>query len=103
MLRDDALKAELAGMLEHGHADLALHMLIVLDAVACFGQQLGKPGLAGVERVGAYIVTSDCQQIERQQPSALRLPQMQSVNSATPPWPRMTASPSMTMASTISG
>jgi hypothetical protein len=39
-------------MLEHGHA-VALHMLIVLDAVACFGKQLGKPGLAGVEGVGA--------------------------------------------------
>jgi hypothetical protein len=53
-------KAELAGVLEHGHADLALHVLIVLDAVAGFGQQVGKPGLAGVERVGAYIVTANC-------------------------------------------
>jgi hypothetical protein len=32
-------------MLDHGHADLALHMLIVLDAVAGFGQQLASRAL----------------------------------------------------------
>ena len=42
-LGNAAVKPPLAGVLEHGRADL--------DAVAGLSKQLGQPGLSGVERL----------------------------------------------------
>jgi hypothetical protein len=55
-------------VLERGGADLG-QVLIDLDAVAGFGEQLGQPGLAGVQRLRPDIVAAERQQqIEGDQP-----------------------------------
>jgi hypothetical protein len=49
VFRDDALRAELAGMGEDRRA-IALEVLAVLDPGRSVGEELGKPALALLER-----------------------------------------------------
>jgi hypothetical protein len=65
VLRDDAFQPQLAGVLEHDGSDLALCVLIELDTVARFGQQLFEPVFSGVKRLRADTVAANGQQNRR--------------------------------------
>jgi hypothetical protein len=70
MLRNDTLKPELAGVLEHRRSNRAFHVLTELNAIDGLRQQLSQPFFAGVERLGADVVIADRQQIEGDEPDS---------------------------------
>ena len=62
-LRDDALAAERAGVLEDDRA-VALEMLIERDAVAGVSEQIGERGLAALDRLPPEVLAVEFDQIE---------------------------------------
>ena len=62
-LRDDALTAEGAGVLENGRA-IALIMLIERFPVGSVSEQIGEHGLAALDRLPPEVLAVELDQIE---------------------------------------
>jgi hypothetical protein len=73
MLRHDALKPELAGMVEHQRAIL-LHVLVQSQARSCSREYPGECSLARAQRLKAKVITIDLDQVEGPHEDALVIP-----------------------------